>query len=109
MKPKLVVGVSCKQRVTERIKHGRPAGVHRQLQVINDSAHPPAFRSVGKPEFVELPTIFVIFQPQKQLVDHVVQVHLLGSQTRVVTRTLSAGTRGDSSIVTPQAYVVGCR
>jgi hypothetical protein len=27
------------QRVTERIKHGWPAGVHRQLQVINDGAH----------------------------------------------------------------------
>jgi hypothetical protein len=31
------------RRVTERIKHGWPAGVHRQLQVINDGAHPPKF------------------------------------------------------------------
>jgi hypothetical protein len=82
----LSVGVSRKQRVAERIKHGRRAGVHRQLRVINDGAHPPTFCGIGKPEFIELPTIFVIFQPQKQLVDHLVKVPLLGSQTGVVTR-----------------------
>jgi hypothetical protein len=37
------------QRVTERIKHGWPAGVHRQLRVINDRAHPPKFYGIGKP------------------------------------------------------------
>jgi hypothetical protein len=37
------------QRVTEWIKHGWPAGVHRQLQVINDGAHPPKFCGIGKP------------------------------------------------------------
>jgi hypothetical protein len=84
----LSVGVSRKQRVTKGIKHGRPAGVHRQLQVVNDGAHPPTFCGIGKPEFIELPTIFVICQPQKHLVDHVLKVHLLGSQTRVVTRPL---------------------
>jgi hypothetical protein len=31
----------------------------------------------------------VILQPRKQLGDHVVQVHLLSSQTRVITRTLT--------------------
>jgi hypothetical protein len=62
----LSVGVSRKQRVTERIKHGRPDGVHRQLQVINDGAHAATFCGIGKPEFIEFPTIFVILQPQKQ-------------------------------------------
>jgi hypothetical protein len=57
--------------VRERIKHGRRAVVHRQLQVINDGADPRTFCGIGKPEFIELPTIFVICQPQKQLVDHV--------------------------------------
>src|ERR1700757_3459442 len=84
-----VVGLRYKQRVTQRIKHGRPTGVYRQLQLLNDRAHPPALCSVGKPEFIELPTMFVIFQPKKQLVDHVVQVYLLSSQTRVISRPLT--------------------
>jgi hypothetical protein len=49
----------------------------------------------------------VILQPRKQLGDHVVQVHLLSSQTRVITRTLTIGTRGDRSIVTRLGYVLG--
>jgi hypothetical protein len=43
----LSAGVSRKQRVAERSKHSRPAGVHRQLQVINDGAHPPTFCGNG--------------------------------------------------------------
>ena len=61
----LSVGVSCKRRVTQWVKNGRSTGVHHHLQVINDGAHPPTLRSVGKPEFVKLPTIFVILEPQK--------------------------------------------
>jgi len=77
------------QRLTQRIKHGRPTGVHRQLQLLNDPTHPPTLFSVDQPEFIELPTIFVILEPQNQFVDHVVQVHLLSSQTRVITRPLT--------------------
>jgi hypothetical protein len=64
----LAVGARYKQRVTRRINHGRSTGVHRQLQVINDCAHPPTLSSVDKPEFIELPTIFVVLQPQSSSV-----------------------------------------
>jgi hypothetical protein len=56
----LSVRMGRKQRMTERIKHGRPTSVHRQLQVIDNGAHPPTFCGIGEPEFIELPTIFVI-------------------------------------------------
>ena len=51
--------------MTQRSQHCRPAGVHRCLWVINDGAHPLTFYGVGKPVFVELPTIFVILQPRE--------------------------------------------
>ena len=66
--------------MTQRIEQGAPTGMHRRLETINDGAYPSTLYSVGKLVFVEFPTIFVILQLQKQLIDHVVQVHLLSSQ-----------------------------
>jgi hypothetical protein len=39
-------------------------------------------------QHVELPTIFVILQPPEQLIDDVVEAHLLGSQTRITARPI---------------------
>jgi len=52
--------MSCKQRVTQRTNKGRPAGVNRRLQLINDGAHPLTLCRIGKPLFVQLPPIFVV-------------------------------------------------
>ncbi|KEF97785.1 hypothetical protein K883_02561 [Mycobacterium sp. TKK-01-0059] len=57
--------MSYRQRVTQRMKYGWPTRMHRQPQLLNDCVHLTSLFSVGKSEFIKLPTIFMILQPQE--------------------------------------------
>lgn len=62
---KLSLGVGRKQCAGKRVKHSRPTCVHSHLQLLDDGADPLRVRGIVKSKFVKLPTIFVIFKPQK--------------------------------------------
>jgi hypothetical protein len=62
-------------------------------------AHPFPLNSVSKPEFVELPTVFVI-PLQKQLIDRVVQVDL----ALQLNRLTYDGNRDDGYPVSSDIY-----
>jgi len=51
--------------VAKRVKHSWPTCVHSHLQVLDDGADPLGIRGVVKSKFVKLPSILVIFKPQK--------------------------------------------
>ncbi len=72
--------------MSQRIEHARRAGVYRRVQVTNDGAHLPMLCRIVQPQFRELPPIFMILQPQQQLVGGIVQLQLLCGQTRVIAR-----------------------
>lgn len=81
----LCVRGSRKYRMSKRLKHCRPTSVDRIVQVVNNRPHPATLVTVRKTEFVELPTIFVIRQPQNQLIDHLVQIDRPSTAARAVS------------------------